>query len=177
MRAREERGWIAAGLDTSALDAVGVAVTFESGIRHEEMLALFQHADAFIDLRPLGFFRRRLHRELGACRVACLRHVVRGGHFLDVNRMSKTRRAQPVPCFAERIGGSARRTILLVAPADLPDFEGSRETAGTAFTIEASLFPCAEALIRHDGIHGTRRVTFPRDPDLFAGCVLCKRNR
>ena len=154
VRSRKQRRWIAAGFDASAFYAVRVAVSFRSGIRYEEVLALLQHADAIVDLRPFGFLRRRLHRKLGAGRVARLRHVIGRCHLLYVNRMGKTRRTQPVSRLTERVFSAARGAILLVAATDFPNFESPRKTASTALTVEALCFPCAEAFVRHDRIHG-----------------------
>ena len=141
------------------------------------MLAFLQDPDALIDLRPLRIIRRRLHREFRARRVARLRHVIRRGDLLDIHRMSKSRRAQPVAGFAERVFGAARRAVLLVAALDLSDLESSGEAAGAAFAIEALRLPRLKAFVCHHGINRAGGVAFSRNPDLFARSVLRERDR
>src|ERR1039457_2584496 len=117
------------------------------------MLTLLQHPDAVVYLGPFGFFGRRLHRELRACRVARLGHVIWRGYFLHVNRMGKAWRTEPITRLAECTRSTARGAILFVTAPDLADFEGPRESTCSAFTIEALFLPRPETFVRHHGIH------------------------
>src|ERR1700733_304360 len=141
------------------------------------MLPVSENSDVVVNLDPFALLRRRGHGELGASRVACLRYFVGGGDLLDIHRVGKTWRAQPIARRAERLFGSASFAVSRVLQVSGADIEGPGKAALATFKVKSLRFPRVITLVTHGGIDSSRRIAFAGNPYLFARRILAESDR
>src|ERR1019366_4568135 len=164
------------GLYAPALRTVGITIIARSSVRYEKVLPLLEYAESVVDPNPFAFICGSGHRELRACRVTGLRHVVGRGDLIDIHRMGEARRAKPIARRPEGLLRTAGFAISRISQSGGTYIDRLGKAALATFKIETFRLPCVVSLIAHDGIDRSRSIALPGYPYLLTWRVLGERD-